>query len=105
MPQQYRVIIQPRASRDLAAICAYIEQTSPKNAVAMAQRLLFAIESLQHLPHRCKVYRSHRDKALIIHSMSIRPFILYYRVSDPTQLVDVIAIVHGARQQPPRLES
>jgi len=99
MPQRYHIVIQPRASNDLIAICEYIEQQSPQNAASVAQEILAAIDSLAIFPHRYKVHRSRRDLRLAVRSMPVRPFLVYYRVSESPPLVDVIAVVHGARQQ------
>jgi len=100
MPPRYRILIQPRALNDLVAICAYIQKNSPQNAATIADELLDAIDSLDFLPRRCKIHRSHRNPKLIVRSMSIRPFIIYYRVSERQKSVDIIAVIHGARIQP-----
>jgi plasmid stabilization system protein ParE len=102
MPPHFRINVQPRASNDIDEICSFIEQTSPQNAVLVARRIRDVVDSLQHLPHRCKVYRSSRNANLTVRATSAWPFIIYYRVSDSRRTVDVVAVIHGARIQPKR---
>jgi toxin ParE1/3/4 len=104
MPKLYRVVIQPRASNDLIDICAYIEQDSPQNAAGVARKLFEAIDSLEFMPHRYKVHCSSRDPNRVVHAMSVPPFIVYYRVVERKEAVEVIAVWHGARRQPKRFK-
>lgn len=104
MAGTYRVVIMPRASKDLATICAYIEQDSPQNAASVAQELLDAIDSLGLLPHRYKVHRSNRDPSRVVRSMPVPPFVIYYQVLEQQQAVEVITVRHGSRRQPRRFE-
>jgi plasmid stabilization system protein ParE len=100
MLPHYRINIQPRALNEINSICSYIERSSPQNAMVVARRIRDAIDSLDIFPHRYKVYRSHRDANARIRAMSVWPFIIYYRVSDSSALVEIIAVIHGARVQP-----
>jgi toxin ParE1/3/4 len=100
MPRHYHVIIQPRASRDIIGICTYIEQHSPQNAASVAQRLLNAIDSLEFLPHRYKVHGSRRSPGQSVRSMPVSSFIIYYRVLETRETVEILAVLHGARKQP-----
>jgi toxin ParE1/3/4 len=100
MPPAYRVIIQPRASADIVGIATYIEQASPQNASSITQKLLDAIDSLNRLPHRYKVYQSHRVPGFVVRSMPVWPFIVYYQIAESRQAVVVLAVIHGARRQP-----
>lgn len=102
MVDHYDVRIVPRASNDLVAICAYIEQDSPKNAASVAQELLDAIDSLDILPHRYKVHEHRKDPSKTVRSMPVPPFIVYYRVVDNHRVVEVVAVLHGSRRQPRR---
>jgi plasmid stabilization system protein ParE len=104
MPKSYRVVIEPRASNDLMDICAYIEQDSPQNAVGVARRLFDEIDSLEFMPNRYKVHSSSRDPSRVVHAMSVPPFIVYHRVVERKDAVEVIAVLHGARRQPKRFK-
>lgn len=99
---RYRLVIQSRASRDIVAICSYIERQSPQNASIVATGLIGAIDSLVLLPHRYEVYLSHQDQGKVVHSMAVPPFIVYYRVLERDKVVNILTVRHGARRQPRR---
>ncbi len=102
MPDRYRVRITRRASDDLIGICTYIERDSPQNAASVAQELLDAIDSLSLFPYRYRVHENRKDPAKTVHAMPVPPFMVYYRVVVPHDLVEVIAVRHGRRRQPRR---
>jgi plasmid stabilization system protein ParE len=103
VPDRFRVIIQPRASYDIIDACAYIELNSPQNATSVASRLLAAVDSLDFMPQRYKVYRSHRNPDRLVRSMPVPPFVVYYRVREDERVVEVVHVRHGARRPPGRL--
>jgi plasmid stabilization system protein ParE len=70
MPDQYRVIILPRAIDDLIEICTFIENRSPQNAALVAERVIAAADSLEVFPHRFKLHQHRTDAALTVRSMS-----------------------------------
>lgn len=100
MAERYRIIILPEASADIEGIFHYIEQNSPQNAAAVARKLVGAIDSLALLPHRCKVHVSHRTPERVVRSIPVSPFIIYYRIVERNDAVEVMTIRHGARRQP-----
>src|SRR5215204_1545054 len=102
MPPAYRLIILPEAAASLEEIFTYIEQSSPQNATAVARSLVAAIDSLEHFPHRFRVHQSRRDPVRVVRSMSVPPFIVYYRIIERNQAVEIMLIRHGARRQPRR---
>lgn len=104
MTEHYRVRIMPQASNDLEEIGTYIEQDSPQNAASIAQKLLEAIDSLELLPRRCRVHERRKDPAKTVHSMPVPPFIVYYRVLDRHNVVEILVVRHGSRRQPRRFD-
>ena|SRR5687767_11453586 len=104
MPDLYRVIILPRALKDLQELFGFIEQQSLQSAAGVAARIIAAIDSLELLPHRHKVHASSRDPSRVVRSMQVAPFILYYRTDDKRRLVRILTIRHGARRQPKRFK-
>jgi plasmid stabilization system protein ParE len=102
MPDRYRIIIRPQASQDLQEIFDFIERQSPQNASLVASEIMRAIDSLQKTPNRFKIYRHARGSNPAVHAMSVRPFIVYYNVSEQDLLVNVLAIRRGTRRQPKR---
>jgi plasmid stabilization system protein ParE len=100
MPDSFRILIMPQAAEDLADICGYIAQDSPGAAASVAKALLDAIDSLETMPRRNRVHRSHRDPARVVHSMPVPPFIIYYRVLEKRRGVEILTLRHGKRRQP-----
>jgi toxin ParE1/3/4 len=100
MTDHFRISVTRRASRDLIGIHEYINQNSPQNAVSVLERLFADIDSLEYLPHRCKVHRDDRNANRVVRSMVAPPFIIYYRILENEQIVEVLAVLHGARRQP-----
>lgn len=102
MPAHYRVRILPRASQDIVDACTFVAKTSTKNAAAVAQALLNAIDSLELMPHRYKAHTSHRNPSRVVRSMPVPPFIVYYQVNDSGLVVEIITVRHGRQRQPRR---
>jgi len=102
MADIYRIIILPEAANHLEEIHGYIERDSPQNAVTVLRKILAAIDSLDRFPHRYKVHVSNKNPDRVVHSMPVPPLIIYYRIIERHQVVEVMTIRHGARRQPPR---
>jgi plasmid stabilization system protein ParE len=100
MPEQYVVHILPEASSDLIDIFDFIKQDSPQNADSMIRQLFEAIDSLDRFPHRSRVHLSAKTPSRIVHSMTVAPFLIYYRILEAERAVEVLTIRHGARKQP-----
>jgi len=100
----HRVILTAEALGDFEEIGAYIYQSSPQNSFTVGMTLLREIESLDELPERFKIVGRSRKLRSSVHSMVVRPFVVYYRVDTSTQTVHVLRIIHGARRQPKRFE-
>jgi plasmid stabilization system protein ParE len=102
MPNTFRAILTKEALADLEGIAEYIRQRSPQNAVAVADAILNAIDSLAYMPSRFKRVGKSRKRGTDIHAMVVRPFIIYYRVDEQPGTVHILSVVHGARKQPRR---
>ncbi|HWB54899.1 MAG TPA: type II toxin-antitoxin system RelE/ParE family toxin [Tepidisphaeraceae bacterium] len=100
MRKSYRVVLLREAFEDIDRIIDYIKEYSPANAAKVLNRLWDASQSLEILPHRYEVYRSYRDRNRVVHSMAVPPFIVYYRILEQHQTVEVMTIRHGSRRQP-----
>lgn len=102
MPEQYRILIQPRVAADLEAIHHYISHDSPQNAASFIAKLIAAFDSLQAFPTRYSVYEGPRRPRDAVRRMPVSPYLVYYRVRDDVNAVDIITVRHGARKQPRR---
>ena len=100
MPSRYRVILSPRATADLHSIHAYIAQDSPQNAASFLSELVEAIDSLDLLPSRYRVYSGSRRPAAAVRRMPVPPYLIYYRVDEARSVVDIVTVRHGKRRQP-----
>lgn len=94
-----QVMVSPRAFADFDQILDYIGQSSPGNARRVIDRLWESMHRLKDLPHRYRVvYGRARNGA--VRRMPVPPFLVYYRVDEPTRVVRVLTVTHGARRQP-----
>ena len=100
MPDKYRVNITNDALTHLKSIFDYVEKNSPWNAGKLIGRILRDIDDLEFMPKRFRVAGRSRNYKTDIHSRVSRPFIVYYRVDDPTEQVFITAVRHGMREQP-----
>jgi len=98
----YRVIIMPRASRDLDQIHARIAKDAPLNADAMVKRILDAMEPLKTFPSRMVVIAQKGGLREPVRSVPVWPYIIYFRLVERRKLVEILHVRHGARRKPKR---
>jgi plasmid stabilization system protein ParE len=104
MSATHRVILTASALADLEAIAGHIRRDSPQSAASMAERILDAIDSLVSMPTRFRRAGKSRKRGTPIHSLVVRPYIVYYRVETSPAAVYVLNVRHGKRRQPRRFE-
>jgi plasmid stabilization system protein ParE len=104
MAAAYRVLLTATALADLEGIARYIRRDSPQNAATTAGKILEAIDSLESMPGRFRRAGSSRKRRTPIHSMVVRPYIVYYRLEESAARVYVLNVRHGKRRQPRRFE-
>lgn len=100
MPPDYRVILLMEAASDLDQIASYISQTSPQNAVTVCERIISAVNNLSLMPKRFRYVGRSRKRGSPVHSLVVRPYIIYYRIEEQSRTVAVLTVRHGARIQP-----
>ncbi|MEQ1949237.1 MAG: type II toxin-antitoxin system RelE/ParE family toxin [Bryobacteraceae bacterium] len=84
------------ALRDLEALESYIAQDKPAAAAAVAALVIDGIEGLQRHPEMGRKGRIAGTRELVI-----TPYVVAYRLR--RTVVDVVAIIHGARKWPESL--
>lgn len=84
------------ALRHLTAIHDYIAQNSPRYAQGMVDRITRRSEQLADFPQSGSVVPEYEDES--VREVLEHPYRVIYRVSG--ELVEVLAVVHGARQLP-----
>ena len=98
----YAVQLTAAARRDLVGIFDWIAIDSVEAATKVIARLTASIDSLTQLPERFRVYRPSRTPSRVVHAMTRRPYVVYYRVYHRSKTVIVTPIYHGRREQPRR---
>jgi plasmid stabilization system protein ParE len=104
MPAAFVAIISSEAAADISALHAYIAQDSPDNAKRMVNRILASIENLTTFPHRTVFQRRSRKIKYPVRTLTVRPYVIYFRVQDDDRIVRVLTIRHGARRRPRRFD-
>ena len=94
------VRITPRALADLERVFNYIRQDSPQNAATMIEKLVDTISALNILPHRFDVPRVATVRGRQVGSMSVRPYLVRYRIDETRKAVYVLRVRHGVRRRP-----
>lgn len=99
MPDRYRVIISPAALTQLGRILDYIAGDSPANAVAVIDRLLEEIKSLELFPGRfAEVETELADEDGPVHRMPAPPFRIFYEIIPTQRTVRILAVQYGAQR-------
>jgi plasmid stabilization system protein ParE len=96
----FRLIFMPKAAADLRDIQDYIARDSRKNAEQMIARILDALESLKEFPHRTVAERQNRRLKHPTRTLSVKPYVVYFRVIDEWRAVRILHVRHGARKRP-----
>jgi toxin ParE1/3/4 len=104
MPQRYRRILLPEAAANIAEIHDYISKDAPQNAALVVRRFMDAIDSLDLFPHRCKIHASNKNPDRVVRSLPVSSFIIYFRILEKDQTVEVMTIRRGSRRQPRRFK-
>lgn len=97
---EYRIIITPVAGEEITAIHDWIAKTSPDNAAKVIARILDALDALKIFPHRNIVELQSNDLKHPVRSLSVRPYIVLFRVLDYDKVVRVLHVRHGAQLPP-----
>lgn len=95
----YLVSIARRAERDLAQIYLRINAEHSDSALQWYRGLKEAIFSLQRHPNRCPQTPENRQLRHLLYGNKPYVYRVIYRVRENEQMVEVLHIRHGARQE------
>ena len=98
----YKVRISARALRDLESIVKYIREDSPQNAVEVAAAVVKLINSLIDSPRRFRLAGFSRRRNSPVHVTNTPSFMIYYKVDEMKNDVEIITVVRSSRRQPQR---
>lgn len=94
---RYRVRITAAAEARIFEQARYIavERQSPINAARWLERMLEAIETLDHWPRRCPKAEEDRYRPYDIHQHNVGGYLLLFTIREDTATVWVIGFRHG----------
>ncbi|MCM1300042.1 MAG: type II toxin-antitoxin system RelE/ParE family toxin [Firmicutes bacterium] len=95
----YKVLLTPTAGDDLRSIFKYIAYTlqSVQTAEGQLNRLQKAINSLEYMPERFRVYDKEPWKSHNFHIMNVDNYQIFYAPDIKKQTVTVFRIIYGKR--------
>jgi plasmid stabilization system protein ParE len=100
----YHVSISSDAWTDVFAIHDYIAKHSRQNAWRMVERILDTMQSLASAPQRKIRAHGHATLRSPVRSVPVGEYLVFFRVIEDTRTVQVMAVRHGGRLIPRRLE-
>ncbi|CAN5409137.1 hypothetical protein BH11PSE4_BH11PSE4_15060 [soil metagenome] len=86
------------ATRELEDIFAFIRERRPRSAEAVARRIIDCAESLAQFPLEGEDDKSTSMKKLTVVGY---PYVIFYRVKDAENEIQIVSVRHTARRQPP----
>ncbi|CAN7684097.1 type II toxin-antitoxin system RelE/ParE family toxin [Phyllobacterium sp. LjRoot231] len=89
----------PRALADRDAQLDYIAADNVNAAIEQGDRIQHQVNLLADHPVMGRVGRKRGTRELVI---SRTPFVIVYRVRRSTQRVEILRVLHGAQQWPPK---
>jgi len=99
---EYTVIIQSRAERDIEEAFDYIYDKAPDAALKWYLGLKSNVESLANMPNRCPVAPESNklgcELRQLIHGKRIGRYRIVFRIIESNRVVDIVTVRHGARK-------
>jgi plasmid stabilization system protein ParE len=92
----YRILYTQRALNDLAEIIGHIAEDDADASSRFGNSLLDHIDLLAGFPRLGGAIQRRRHIRKLIHS----PFLVYYKLDDERNEIEILHIRHGARQPP-----
>ena len=97
--EKYKIMLYPKAYRDIDSIYAYIamEKLAPENAKAQTDRIWAAIEALDSFPS------SHQDRQVGKYAgkgykqLLIDNYMAIFRIDEPNKIVYVVTVQYQGR--------
>ena len=95
----YNVEYLPAARRDMVSIVRYIaaELGNPAAAERLAAELTDAADSLSEFPYASPVHIPLRPLDYEYRKLSVRNYLLFYRVDEARKLVTVARVIYAGR--------
>ncbi|MBQ4606034.1 MAG: type II toxin-antitoxin system RelE/ParE family toxin [Clostridia bacterium] len=96
---KYSIVFWKKARRDLDDIYAYIatECMEPEIARSVIGKIQETIQSLETMPNRYREIRQGKYAKMGYRKVSVKKFIIFYKVSLQHKKVSIVTIQHEAR--------
>ncbi len=101
----WRIDYSDEAQDDLAEIYSYIAYTllSRDNADGQVERIMEAVEKLDHMPLRYKVYPDEPWHRLGLRQMNVDHFAVLYYPNEISRVVGIVRIMYNPSDKSTRL--
>ena len=90
----YRILFTQKALNDLAELISHIAEDDANAASRFGNALPNHVDLLSRFPHMGTAIKSRSRVRKLVHS----PIVVYYRIQDDKQAVEILQFWHGSRQ-------
>ena len=94
----FKIIWSDAAIADLQDIWAYVAQHDPEAATRIGRGILAHVRVLADFPYIGPAYP--RSSKGTLREIVVRPYRVFYDVSEESQSVEILHVWHGARDEP-----
>jgi toxin ParE1/3/4 len=94
----FKIIWSDAAIADLQDIWAYLAQHGPEAATRIGRGILAHVRILADFPYIGPAYP--RGSKGTLREIVVRPYRVFYDVSEESQRVEILHVWHGARDEP-----
>jgi toxin ParE1/3/4 len=91
-----KIIFSPQAIADAEAVVRYIAKDNPEAAVRVGNALIDRVVILENFPRIGSLY----PKRPGVRKLVSRPYLIFYRLREKENAVDILRYWHGARREP-----
>ncbi|MDR3460375.1 MAG: type II toxin-antitoxin system RelE/ParE family toxin [Verrucomicrobiae bacterium] len=91
-----KIIFSPQAIADLERVVRFIAQENPEAAVRFGNELIDRVAMLENFPLLGPPY----PKRPGVRKLVSPPYLIFYRVREADNAVDILRYWHGARTEP-----
>ena len=91
-----KIIFSPQAIADLEAAVKFIAEENRETAVRMGNALIDRVAILENFPLLGSAYAKRPG----VRKLVSRPYVIFYRVREMENVVDILRYWHGAQREP-----
>ena len=91
-----KIIFSPQAIADLEEVVRFIAKDDPAAAVRIGNALIDRVEILENFPLLGTPY----PKCPGVRKLVSRPYLIFYRIRERGNFVDILRYWHGAQREP-----